>query len=102
MGDYGFVIGGVFITIMLFYFLSSYSLYYAPINCPNIMPDLELAYSQGGSIEGFINMTTTLIGVLASPCSGIPWYIWLIPFLVLLAFIVWIVYPIISAIPFFG
>ncbi len=87
MSDYAFMAGGIFFTIFLFLVLSLYSSYYAPINCPNVKPYLESAYGSGN----IINISTTVIGMMMSECSGVPWYAWFITILpVLIAFLVWV------------
>ncbi len=93
MADTGYVLGGVIFIVFLVSVLTGFALHNAQtqqsIDCPWSPEEISEGLS-GNSTNIFIQFSTT-VGVMLTPCSGIPWWIYLLFAIIVIGVVVWII-----------
>jgi hypothetical protein len=78
MSDYAWVTGGLFVTFFLLILFADMAVYNSSVTCPDIQNDIQAGLT--GSEANIITQVITVTGVLFSPCSGLPWWVYLLVF----------------------
>ncbi len=93
MADTGYILGGVVFILFMISVLTGFALHNAQtgqnINCPWTPEEIREGLA-GNETNIFIQFATTF-SVLATPCSGIPWYIYVMFAIIVIGIAVWLV-----------
>lgn len=78
--NYGFVIGGVVMSLFLMVVLAMYGQTQIGVNCPQTAENINNQFNSTG-ILGIVTGTGSLaVTLVTSPCSGLPWWVYAFTF----------------------
>lgn len=80
MSEYAYISGGIMMTLFLLFMFTLYAQQNVEINCPKTAEQIYEQFNQSG-IEGFVSGVYSMAGTFFSPCSGLPWWIYVFVFL---------------------
>jgi phosphotransferase system glucose/maltose/N-acetylglucosamine-specific IIC component len=92
MADLGYAMGGIIFILLAIGLLVGLGVHNAQtkqqINCP-FTPEQIKEYISGNSSNIFSQFGAT-VGILITPCSGIPWWIGVIFLIIVIGIVVWL------------
>ncbi len=84
MGSFGWIIGGIVATFFMIAIFTGLAVHNARFNqdiyCPYSPQELESLFVGNNTVIDIVFRVGASIFVLASPCSGLPWWVYVFMF----------------------
>ncbi len=94
MGDTGYVTGAILMMFFLLFMFIGWSVHNAMlgqnVNCPYNDTQVQEMFRGNGTALDVLTQISVSVTIFASPCSGLPWWIYIIFIVIVIAIAIWV------------